>query len=386
MIFVQLLRLLAGWVSFRVSDGFPERFINLCSRENIPLWNLKNEGGALSAATTIAGYRRLRSCAVRSGMRSRVTARHGLPFFAHRYRRRVGLLCGFGVFLALIWVASCAVWTINVTGNAAVDTEEILAVLSEAGLRIGALRSGIDAPQVRFYALSRLPDVTYLTVNVMGSTVEVAVTERVKQPPLVPEDVPCHVVSAVDGQIATLEAYGGTKLYSAGEAVRAGDVLIGGFAEMENGSVRFCHAKGYAVIRTELTLTSDKFSEETILTPLSEKKFYAVRFFGWHFAQPGKRPDGVRLMRRHALVVRGVELPLGYTEYIYRTYQKAKQPADENRRLLQQTECYFLQKADALSGAKICEQNPVRTEQGITNTVLAEISAGVAREELIGQS
>ncbi|MBQ9553290.1 MAG: sporulation protein YqfD, partial [Clostridia bacterium] len=72
MIFVRFLRLLAGWVSFRVSGGFPERFINLCSRENIPLWNLKNEGGALSAATTIAGYRHLRSCAVRSGMRSRV--------------------------------------------------------------------------------------------------------------------------------------------------------------------------------------------------------------------------------------------------------------------------------------------------------------------------
>ncbi len=382
MIFVHFLRLLAGWVSFGASGGFPERFINLCSRESIPLWNLKNENGALSASTSAAGYRRLRSCAVRSGMRTRVTARHGLPFFARRYRRRVGLLCGFGVFLALIWVASCAVWTINVTGNAAVDTEDILAVLGEAGLRVGCLRRSVDAPQVRFYALSRLPDVTYLTVNLLGSTVNVEVTERVKQPLILPEDAPCHVVSAFDGQIAALEAYGGTKLYSAGEAVRAGDVLIGGFAELANGSVRFCHAKGYAVIRTELTMTSDEWQTETILTPQSEKKFYAVQFFGWHFAQPGRRPDGVRLARRHALVVRGVELPLGYTEYIYRTYQEAGQPADENRRLLGQTEAYFLDKVDKLSGAVICEQNPVRTERGITNTVLAEISAGVAREVL----
>ena len=382
MIFVRLLRLLAGWVSFRVSGGFPERFINLCCRESIPLWELKNENGALSAATTLAGYRRLRSCAVRAGMRSRVTARHGLPFFAHRYRRRVGLLCGFAVFLGLIWVASCAVWTINVTGNAAIDREEILTVLEEAGLRIGALRSSVDATRVRFYALSRLPDVTYLSVNLLGSTVDVTVTERVKQPPILPDGVPCHVVSAADGQIAALEAYGGTRLYSVGEAVRTGDVLIGGFAEMENGSVRFCHAKGYAVIRTELTVTSDALNEETILTPLSEKKFYAVRFFGWYFAQPGKRPDGVRTARRHALVVRGVELPIGYTEYVYRTYQEAKQPPDANRRLLQQTEYYFLKKVELLSGAVICEQAPVRTEQGITNTVLAEISAGVAQEML----
>lgn len=382
MIFVRLLRLLAGWVTFRVWGGFPERFLNLCSRAHIPLWNLSNENGALSAATTVAGYRRLRSCAVRSGMRSRVTARHGLPFFAHRYRRRVGLVCGFGVFLGLIGVASCAIWTINVTGCAAVDREEVLAVLEEAGLRVGCLRSRVDAPQVRFYALSRLPDVTYLTVNILGSTVEVAVTERVKQPPIPPEDVPCHVVSAVDGQLAALEAYGGTKLHSAGEAVRAGEVLIGGFAEMANGSVRFCHAKGYAVLRTQLSITSDDRDAQTILTPVREKTFYAVRFFGWRFTQPGKRPDGVRLVRRHALTARGIELPLGYSEYIYRTFAEKKQPTDQNRRLLGQTECYFLQKIEALSGAKICEQNPVRTESGIRNTVLAEISAGVAEEVL----
>ena len=381
MIFVRLLRLLAGWVSFRAAGGFPERFINLCCCENIPLWNLKNEGGALFAATSVAGYRRLRSCAVRSGMRSRVLARHGLPFFAHRYRRRAGLLCGFAVFLGLIWVASCAVWTINVTGSAAVDREEILEVLGEAGLRVGALRSSIDAPRVRFYALSRLPDVTYLTVNVMGSTVEVEVTERVKQPPVLPEDVPCHVVSVVDGQIAVLEAYGGTRLHSVGEAVRAGEVLIGGFAEFDDGSVRFRHAKGYAVIRTELTVTSDALNEAAILAPQEEKKFYAVRFFGWRLAQPGKRPDGVRLVRRHSLVVCGVELPLGYTEYIYRTFRAAKQPPEPNRRL-QQTEYYFLQKAELLRGATVCEQAPVRTENGIRSTVLAELSAGVAREVL----
>ncbi len=380
MFLIRLLRLLSGWVSFCASGGFPERFINLCSRENIPLWNLKNEGGVLSAATTVSGYRRMRSCAVRSGMRSRITCRHGLPFFAHRYRRRVGLLCGLGVFFGLIGVASCAVWTINVTGNTTVDREEILSVLEEAGLRVGTLRSGIDAPHIRFYALARLPDVTYLTVNILGSTVEVEVTERLKQPGILAEDVPCNIVSTADGQIVALESYAGTKLHSSGEAVRAGEVLIGGFAEQEDGSVRFRHAKGYAVLRTELTVTSEQQREETVLVPESEKRFFSVRFFAWSFSQPGKRPDCICTVRRHSLLIRGVELPLGYTEYIYRTYKELQQPADENRQLLKQTECYFLQKISCLSGAKICTQDPVRTGQGIRNTVLAEISAGQAQE------
>ncbi|HBL41053.1 MAG TPA: hypothetical protein DDY98_05585, partial [Ruminococcaceae bacterium] len=114
-----------------------------------------------------------------------------------------------------------------------------------------------------------------------------------------------------------------------------------------------------------------------------EKRFYSVRFFAWNLSQPGKRPDCVCVVRRHSLVVRGIELPLGYTEYVYRTYKKQQQSTDENRRLLKQTEAYFLQKISLLSGAKICSQNPIRTEQGIENTVLCEISAGQARELLL---
>ena len=87
MLFVHLIRFLCGYVRFRATGGFPERFINLCSRENIPLWDISGGKEVLYAKTTIRGYHRLRSCARKSGMRPRVSERYGLPFLLHRHRR-----------------------------------------------------------------------------------------------------------------------------------------------------------------------------------------------------------------------------------------------------------------------------------------------------------
>ena len=71
MFFIKLIRFLCGYVRFRAKGGFPERFINLCSKENIPLWDISGSKGEMYAKTTIRGYHRIRACARKSGMRRR---------------------------------------------------------------------------------------------------------------------------------------------------------------------------------------------------------------------------------------------------------------------------------------------------------------------------
>lgn len=56
MLFIKLIRFLCGYVRFRAKGGFPERFINLCSKENIPLWDISGSKGEMYAKTTIRGY------------------------------------------------------------------------------------------------------------------------------------------------------------------------------------------------------------------------------------------------------------------------------------------------------------------------------------------
>ena len=101
----------------------------------------QRQQGEMYAKTTIRGYHRIRACARKSGMRPRVAGRYGLPFFLHRHKRRIGLLCGAAVAVLIVCILSSMIWTIDVQGNEAVSDTEILAVFEELGVRIGARRS-----------------------------------------------------------------------------------------------------------------------------------------------------------------------------------------------------------------------------------------------------
>ena len=382
MAFIRLLRLICGCVGFYAEGGFPERFINLCSVRGIPLWGLSTQNGRIFAYTTLNGYMRIRECAVKSGMRLKHTKTVGMPFFASRYRRRAGVLCGLGVFFAVIGMLSSMVWTIDITSNSKVTDEEILAVLSQAGLKPGVFKDSISAPEIRFFALSHLPDITYLTVNLIGSSVQVDVTERVECPEIPNDETPCDVISAVDGQLAVLELYSGTKLHSVGEAVSKGEVLVGGFAELADGSVRFQHAAAYAVINTQISIESDILYPTDTLYRETEEKHTTLHFFGFDiplFIFSKSKPNYVR---NNCFTVNNVRLPIGYTQKIYTSFHEKKLVYNKEYHALSTAENYFIQKINSIGGAEIISEN-VSADTCIKGEFTAAVSAGRAQQMLI---
>lgn len=382
MIFSVLLHLLCGYVRFSASGGFTERFINLCSLESIPLWNLKPVNEGITACTSINGYLNIKKCAVRSGMRLKIRQRRGLPFFLNKYRRRSGLLIGFVLFIAIISVMSSMVWTINISGNSVTTNEEILAVLAEAGLEPGVFSDSLNAAEIRFFALSRLENVTYIAINLMGSAVNVEITERTPVPPLITDEAPCDVVSAIDGQIAVLEVYEGTKMYEPGEAVRAGDVLAGGFVELADGSVRFRHAEAYAIIttQTKIQASPQKTAKLSVLT--EQKTHTTLHIFGLDiplFIDNEKAPSATR---KSALCIGGIYLPIGCTKEIFNTYSVQEKQVENKKLKLSTAEEYLFKKIDTLGGAQILEEK-ITADAKITGEFLYQTSAGVAREMMI---
>ena len=91
MLIVKFLRSLFGYVLFTGHGGFPERFLNLCVKYHIPLWDLQSHGESFSGKTSARAYKRIRPVAYRSGVRVRIAEKHGLPFFSARNKKRVGL-------------------------------------------------------------------------------------------------------------------------------------------------------------------------------------------------------------------------------------------------------------------------------------------------------
>lgn len=110
---LRLIRWSKGYVDFSAYGKFPERFINLTTRNGINVWNLKPVQNGLTATMQVYDYKNIRSIASKSKLRLRVTGRHGLPFYAQRYKQRAGLLIGAVIGIVLIAVLSKFIWYID---------------------------------------------------------------------------------------------------------------------------------------------------------------------------------------------------------------------------------------------------------------------------------
>ena len=141
MFILKFVRFVLGYVLFTATGGFPERFINLCTQHNIPLWDLKHLGDTVEGKTTVSGYKRIRPAARRSGVRVRISKKCGLPFLRERNKKHAGLLVGVALAALLLCILSTRIWTVRVEGNVQIHDEQILRAAKSLGVEGGARTS-----------------------------------------------------------------------------------------------------------------------------------------------------------------------------------------------------------------------------------------------------
>ncbi len=270
MFFTKLLRWLLGWVRLDAEGGFPERLLNLLARDEVAFWDVRRSGETLSLCCPARSYRRLRRPARKAGMRLRVRQRHGAPFFLRRYRARPGLAVGLLAFFVVLQLFAQRTWVVEVRGNEAVPTDEILAVMEKLGVQEGKDLGNLDIPTLQLQALHELPDLAWCTVNLKGSVAYVEVTERIPTPELSNADEPSNIKAARDGRIVRIETYTGQALVKAGDAVAQGMLLVSGVVESSAGPV-FRRSQARILAETERLLEVSIPLEETLLLPTGQE-------------------------------------------------------------------------------------------------------------------
>lgn len=311
MLVLRLIRFIAGYVSFTARGGFPERFINLCRQNRIDLWDLKSENSVLSACTDVFGYKKIRLAAKRSGMRVRILKKHGLSFFLDRHSRRVGVIIGVLFCIAAFMILSTRIWRIEVVGNIRIPSEEILGVFEELGVRTGAAVSSIDEWTVEQAAIRKIPEISWVNINLMGSSAQIEVREVIEQKEIDNSDEPANIVAARDGQIVYLRPFEGTQEKKIGTGVVKGDLLISGMEERIDMSTNICRADGYVVARTEHKIEASIESRINALESAGIQKSYSIDFLA--FSIPiGEQVGGFE--EKSFLFVNGVTLPFAFCE------------------------------------------------------------------------
>ena len=355
MNFMDPVHLLLGYVDICAENGFAERFINSCTAEGIPLWDMRKHGDRIFAKTTLNGFKAIRRPARKSSMRVKLLAKHGLPFFIHRHSKKTGLFAGFAAMLVILAILSGRVWIINVDCENPIEAEQIMQVYESVGLTVGMNKRKTDIETVRLNAAAAFNDVSWTTVNITGSTATIKLRRSNKVPEPKAESGLSNIIASKDGQVVIIEPYSGKPALKEGQTVLKNGLLISGVTESKYLNNTFHKADGYVVASTEIKLNTSTNADVTKLVP-EKRKVYSLFFLGKEIPLGIKKDSDYCYYHRSWLYLGGKRMPFGINYRLYCDFKPIRATLNEKELLLTAINDYALESYNKTIHAEIKSQ------------------------------
>lgn len=207
----------------------------------------------------------------------------GIPSYILSKRKRVGLLLGFILCIAVIFLSSTIVWEIEVYGNENLSDDYVKSILVNYGLEKGRSINGIDLDKLHHQVLLDNGSVGWLRVNFRGTVAVVEVMEyRGSERTDVSPDG-SNLVSSRDALILSVYTVEGTPAVKVGDTVKAGELLIGGISDS--------NLRGYSLKNAEGSVIGEVCDDFLIKIPYetSEKSYTGETFTEKSIEILGKR-------------------------------------------------------------------------------------------------
>lgn len=209
--------------------GCIERFLNEIRKNKLVIYGLcKTDEGKIRFAVYRYRLDKILSLADKCGMKYSIISEKGFALKLIRYRKRYGFFIGAAICLLVIFISSLFVWDIKVTGNEKLSEYDIISRLEKSGFRRGMLINKVEASKVENRFLTDLDEVSWMAINIKGTTAYVEIREIDKPPELLDTSEPSSIYAVRDGVIASVDDYMGYSVVEKGDTVSAGDLLVTG--------------------------------------------------------------------------------------------------------------------------------------------------------------
>lgn len=288
MFLIKILNILKGYVVILVEGFFLERFINICTRRGIHLWNVRRiDNTKMRANISIQAFKMLPPIAKKSRCTVQIFSRKGAPFFVYKHRKRKAFAVGIIISAILIYSMTLFIWTVDIQGNEKMTVDQITSALQNAGLKTGMWKNNIDTQYIQNVIMTAEPDIAWIGININGTKAEVEVKERAPKPYIVPKNEPCSIVATMGGVIETINTKDGHQLVKKGDVVREGQLLVSGALDSKIEGIRYVHSEAEVLARTwhEKTVDLPQFEEVKTRTGRSKGKHlikifdFSIKFF-----------------------------------------------------------------------------------------------------------
>ncbi len=258
-----LYRFFCGFLKVEFYGVYPEKVLNLCSKNGIYIWSARYKKQKIHCKITVRDFLYLRKILRKSGIRVHILEKRGFPFFIKKYNKRFGIFAGLIIFLSFLQIMSGYIWVIDVAGNEKVAAEEILADCRNLGITEGVRKSKISPKADAQELLLKNDKLAWGSLNIEGCCLTVNVTEITEKKGDTAKAT--NLIATEDGVIKRIDVKSGNCVVKVGDVVKKGDVLVSGIIESLSGT-SFVRSRGeiIAETQTEITLKEPFAKKETL--------------------------------------------------------------------------------------------------------------------------
>lgn len=267
-----------GYLKLTVRGEHVEAFINAVAEAGTPIWDVRPTGThSAEFKLLLNDFKGLRPLLKRTGCRTRILERHGLPFRALRLLKRKVFVVGVVMFFAILMTLSSMVWNVSVEGNETIASEDVLEAAKQEGVYpyqwIFRLKS-LD--KLSTDLTTRLPGTSWVGVERNGTSIQIQVVEASvpKKPELLS---PRHLVSTSDAVVTHIYAEKGLPKVQINSRVKKGDILISGvLGDQENAKSVVAKGEVKGLVWHEYQIEVPLVKKRKIYTGEASKKSYLV--------------------------------------------------------------------------------------------------------------
>ncbi len=375
--------------AFEKEGGYAWIF-NLLSEREIPFWNLKTQGDAITFCVFVRDAQKL--CEHPESTDLCVKKENGLPDLLRRYRLRFGIPIGILVFAFLLILSGKFVWRVEISGTETVPKEEILLHLEELGCGVGSYIPHLDGYRLSKEYLQKDPRIAWISVNLVGNVAKVSVREAMLPPQKESPMQAANLVAKEDGMIVSYALSAGQTAVSVGNSVQKGELLVSGLVENKTGTYTLCCAQGevYAQVHRTLCVEIPEKISQTVRTE-RKKSEKMIKIFGKtvKFSKSSRNSevkyDTIRKVKEITLFGK-IVLPITYYETTYyETETIAVTRTEEELKALAKEELKSQLEDLSHTARKILGKGPItseRTPNGLrlTQEVLCIIDIAQTKE------
>lgn len=365
----QLLQYYRGHVRIRVTGDSYDRFLNMCAKHDLMIWDLECVGGSYEMNISIKGFRTLRPLVRKSRTKIRIVERYGLPFFMFRYRKRKMLFAGIVFGAALMMLLSSFIWDIHINGNQTLTADVIINFLAEEHISHGMFKASVNCKELAEELRQEFGDLIWVSVRIEGTRLLIDVQENTDLK--LDEKInygPSDLISNVEGTVINIITRTGIPQIKAGDEIKKGDLLVSGQIEIiddagEVAGYQYCAADADIYVKTKYRY------QQSFPLKHQVKQYSGHTKKGYYFNISGKRLSlarkkmpfetyDVTTTEHQAKLGDSFYLPVSWGKMEYKEYQFVSQTYSKEaaQRLSEDTLNKFLEKIQE-KGVQIFENN-----------------------------